>query len=451
MKARVLLIFIAVLVLGAGGLYWARSHGLSADNSWPAKPSWLPGAAILRDIAHLGASEQAKRRQPLVAVATAIAKTETFPIRRRSIGVMESPAVVIVRSRIDSQIVAQHVTDGQIVKKGHLLFTLDDQEVKAQLDKDEATLAKDQATEIKTGLDLGRMQKLVAKNAAARQQLDQAVAAAKGAAATVKGDEAQVEADKLRLSYTEIHAPISGRIGAVRVTPGNLVSANDMSGKGMVTITQLSPIRVAFTVAEDDLKLIRDAYWKNPPDKRPIVKVFTPGGRTPLASARLNYIAPTIDSASGTLTAKATFANKDDKLVPGEYVDVEIDLYSRPNAVMVPTIAVQTGPHGPFVFVVKPDKQINIQPVKLIGQEGNMTAIASGIKAGDHVVIEGQLKLEQGIRVTETVSHSDLSAQPPAGPAGSLSDRAFAKKAALHRSPTASAGAQMATEAANSR
>ncbi|ODA66049.1 Multidrug resistance protein MdtA precursor [Methyloligella halotolerans] len=197
-----------------------------------------------------------------IAVSTVIAEKADFPIRRRSIGVMESPAVVIIRSRIDSQILEQHVKDGQIVRTGDLLFSLDDREVKAALARAEATLEKDLANKARADLDLNRMKQLLERNAAAKQQLDQATADAKAAAATVASDRAQVDTEKLRLSYTEIRAPISGRIGSVRVTPGNLVSANDMSGTGLVTITQVRPIRVSFTVPEKDLALVRNAYWR---------------------------------------------------------------------------------------------------------------------------------------------------------------------------------------------
>jgi multidrug efflux system membrane fusion protein len=395
MKPRVLFSLIAVAVLAVGGAYL-----LSDDLIGPVRAANHRG--------HGGPDQ-------VVAVSTAVATKKDFPIRRRSIGVMESPATVVVRSRLDSQIMAQHVTDGQIVKKGDLLFTLDDRETKAQLAKDQAQLDKDLATQTRVEADLERTKQLLAKNAAARQQLDQATADSKAAAATVAGDRAAIETDQLKLSYAEIHAPISGRIGAVRVTPGNLVSANDMSGQGLATITQVKPIRVAFTVSEKDLALVRNAYWRKPPAPRAVVSVFTPGGTRPLASAPLNFIDPSIDSASGTLTAKATFPNEHYRLVPGEYVDVEIDLDKRPGAIMVPTIAVQTGQNGPFVFVVKPDKTVEIRPVTLIGSEGDETAIDSGLQAGDHVVIEGQLKLDKGTKVAETVTDSDLSASPPTG------------------------------------
>jgi membrane fusion protein, multidrug efflux system len=162
-----------------------------------------------------------------VPVTTAPAQAEDFAIRRRTIGIMETPATVVVKSRLESQVLEQHVKDGHLVKKGDLLFSLDDREVRATIARDEAQLAKDKATLARTEADLRRTEELISRNVAPRQQLDQITADNKGAAATVEADQAQLQADHLRLDYTKITAPIDGRVGAIRVTPGNLVSVND--------------------------------------------------------------------------------------------------------------------------------------------------------------------------------------------------------------------------------
>ena len=175
----------------------------------------------------------------VVPVITAKARLEDFSIRRRTIGIIESPAIVLVKSRIESQVLEQHVRDGQVVKKGDLLFTLDDREIQALIARDEAQLAKDNAALAQAEADLGRKEELIEKNVAPRQQLDQATAVFKAAQQTVEADQAVLQADRLKLGYAKLEAPIAGRVGAIRVTPGNLVSVNDATG--LVTITQVQP------------------------------------------------------------------------------------------------------------------------------------------------------------------------------------------------------------------
>ena len=337
-------------------------------------------------------------------VTTTPAVTEDFAIRRRTIGILESPATVVVKSRIESQVTEQHVRDGQLVHKGDVLFTLDDRVVKAAIARDEAQMQKDQATADRTQLDLERYQRLAETNATSRQQLDQATADHKIALAVVEADKAQLSADNLQLNYTKIEAPIGGRLGTIRVTPGNLVSVNDPTG--LVTITQVRPIRISFTLPERDLAALRKAYISKPPA---VVRVFEPGADKALATGELDFIDSLVDSSSGTIAAKAKFANEKFELWPGMYVDVEIDLSVRPKTVMIPTVAIQSGQSGPFVFVATSDKKAAMRKVELVGVEGDRTALVSGVNEGDRVIVEGQMRLVDGARVNEV-------AQPAAGP-----------------------------------
>jgi multidrug efflux system membrane fusion protein len=336
-------------------------------------------------------------RGAAVPVTTTPAQAEDFAIRRRTIGILESPATVVVKSRLESQVTEQHVRDGQLVKKGDVLFTLDDRVIKAMIARDEAQLEKDQASADRTQLDLDRYQRLSETNATSRQQLDQATADHKIALAVVEADKAQVRADNLQLGYTKIEAPISGRLSTVRVTPGNLVSVNDPTG--LVTITQVRPIRISFTLPERDLAALRKAYITKP---LAVVRVFEPGASEALATGELDFIDSLVDSSSGTIAAKAKFANEKFELWPGMYVDVEIDLAIRPKTVMIPTVAIQSGQNGPFVFVVTPDKKAEMRKVGLVGVEGDRTALASGVTAGDRVIVEGQMRLVGGTSVTDT-------------------------------------------------
>lgn len=329
-----------------------------------------------------GAHSSADRK---IAVTTAEAVEVDFPIRRQAIGLVESPASVTVMSRIDSQLLEQHVRDGQLVKEGDLLFVLDDKEIRAAIAKDEATIAKDEALHDQSTADLNRAQELLSRNAASRQQVDQATANEKAAAATVSADKAMLSTDHLKLAYTQIYAPIAGRVGAVRVTPGNLVKANDVSGGGLVTITQIQPLRVAFALPERDLSLLRGAMASQ---KLPVVRVTAPNGGAK-AEGKLDFIDNMVNSNSGTITAKATIANTDLALWPGQYVQVDVELSSMPDTISLPTVALQIGQEGSFVFVVGPEDKVDVRYVKVLGTDHDRTAI-SGVKVGERVVVEGR-------------------------------------------------------------
>jgi len=352
---------------------------------------WFSSSSTQRAAVQSKKSSQSGQRGGAVPVVTQLVTVEEFPIRRRTIGILESPATVIIRSRIDSQVLEQHVTDGDIVKKGILLFTLDDREIKATIARDEATIAKDQAALTQADAALRRTQELISKNVAPQQQLEQATAAFKAAQQTVEADQAVLQADQLRLGYAELKAPITGRIGAIRVAPGNLVSANDTAG--LVTLTQMQPLRVSFTLPERDLAALREAAQRTPPAT---VRVYTAADPEPLSSGTLDFVDSSVDSSSGTIAAKATFPNEHYKLWPGQYVDVEVDLAVMPNTATIPTVAIQSGQRGPYVFIAKADQSVEMRSVELAGAEGGRTAIRSGLNSGERIVVQGQLRLSPG-------------------------------------------------------
>jgi membrane fusion protein, multidrug efflux system len=351
-----------------------------------------PDVALDRGTTRKGAS--AGR---VVPVITAKAQLEDFGIRRRTIGILESPAIVVVKSRIDSLVLEQHIADGQLVNKGDLLFTLDDREIQALIARDQAQLAKDNAALAQAEADLGRKQELIDKKVAPQQQLDQATAAYKAAQQTVEADEAVLQADRLKLGYAKLQAPITGRVGAIRVTPGNLVGVNDAGG--LVTITQIQPIRVGFSLPERDLAALRKTSEAAQPAS---VRVYTAGSATPLATGALDFVDSSVDPTTGTIAAKALFANANLELWPGMYVDVEIDLGVRPKTVMIPAVAIQSGQKGPFVFVTKDDQTAEMRNIELAGIEGDRAALASGVPAGERVIVEGQMRLVNGARIAET-------------------------------------------------
>jgi len=269
----------------------------------------------------------------------------------------------------------------------------------------------------RTAADLERYQRLIQSNAAARQQLDQAIADHKSAQATVEADQAQLRTDNLRLGYTKIEAPIDGRVGAVRVTPGNLISVNDATG--LLTITQIAPIRVAFTLPERDFAALRNALSKSVPAA---VRVYTPGANDALATGQLDFVDSSVDSNSGTIAAKAVFANESLELWPGMYVDVEVDLDVRPKTALIPAVAIQSSQRGPFVFVATPDQKAEMRMIQVIAIDGDRAALRTGVKEGERVIVEGQMRLVDGARVTEVTSPAGerkgdtANAQPEVNP-----------------------------------
>ena len=382
MRTRTLLFLCAVVAAVAAAGMWGRSHfydPVTAEAADAARQQGAPGNPNMK---------------PAVPVRVAEVKTATMPITRRTIGWVEPIATVAVKSRVDSAIVEQRAREGAFVEAGDVLFVLDDREAKAAIARDEATLKKDQALLDLANANLERAQALAAKQTVSKQSLDQARSEARAAAAAVVSDRAIIEANKLTLSYTVISAPISGRLGSVAVTPGNLVGENDDTS--LVTITQMKPIRVTFTLPDRDLDPLRTALLNDPPA---IVRVFTKGTTEARAQGQLNFIDSSVDINSGTITAKAEFPNDRLELWPGQYFDVEIELGRRNDTPSIPTVALQVGQNGLFVFVVKDDNTAEVRNVTTAGANGDMTAIVSGLQAGERVVIDGQHQLAPGATV----------------------------------------------------
>jgi len=384
---------LAVVVAAIGGGYWF----MAPHSAGPAS-----------DTARAGRNGDGAP----VAVVTAAAQKADMPVRKRAIGFVETPASVVVKSRIDSQILEQHVTDGQFVKAGDLLFALDDRDIKAQIAKDEAAIARDEATHKRTLADLARYEQLLTRNAGTQQSVDQATADERSAAATILSDKATLEADKLKLGYTRILAPIDGRVGAVQVTPGNLVSANS-TGTGLVTITQMKPLRVSFTLPERELPVLQAALTAG--GGVPVTASVPDSGKPP-TEGKLNFVDSSVDMTSGTITAKAAFGNEDLALWPGQYVDVEIAADTLKNVTVVPTVAVQTGQKGPYVYIAKADQTVELRPVKVALSDGDRTALSEGVAPGERVVIDGQMRLKTGSRIREHDKDSKAKAAPQGTP-----------------------------------
>jgi len=385
MRTRSLLVICAVLAVVGGVVVWGKYHRVDPVSA---------EAAMQQGPKTQGPEQGQDSGKPAVAVKVAEVTQASMPIRRRTIGWVEPIATVAIKSRINSVIMEQRATDGQFVKKGDVLFVLDDREAKAAIARDEAAMAQHQAEVDRAHADLARTKTLVAKQTASRQTLDQALADAQAAEAAVAADRAVLQQDKLTLSYTTIAAPISGRLGAVGVTPGNLVAEN--GDVALVTITQMQPIRVSFTLPDRDIDALRAALAQYPPAP---VRVFTKGDNTARAKGTLSFIDSSVDVDSGTITAKAEFPNENLALWPGQYFDIEIELGLEAQASIVPTVALQVGQNGLFVFVVTLENKAEMRTVTVVGSDGDKSAVSAGLQPGERVVVDGQHRLSPGAPV----------------------------------------------------
>lgn len=362
-----------------------------------------------RATGHSGAAVQRPAVAP-IAVSVVAVQSGSFPVITRAFGNVLSPAVVQVGARISSQVMGIHVKDGQMVKAGDLLISLDDRALRAQLARDQAILARNSALVVSTTADLNRARDLVTKQAGTRQAFDAALAAKQGAEATVEGDKATIEADEIQLGFTEIAAPIDGRLGAVQVAVGDLVGGSTnapSSANSLVSITQVDPIDVIFRLPEADLPIFKRLLDTGNP---PTVKAMSSSTAETLATGVLSFIDSSVDTTSGTIVMRATFANTTLALWPGQYVDVEIEQGPLNGAAIVPTVALQPGQGGQFVYLVRADNTIEARPVKVALTEGAASAIAAGLEPGDRVVTEGQLQLKPGVAVRPTLAGANAQA-----------------------------------------
>ncbi|MGE7415964.1 efflux RND transporter periplasmic adaptor subunit [Methylobacterium tarhaniae] len=397
---RLVLVLLALVAAGAGWL--VQRHGGDTRAAWSTAREALPPAlaqhlpAAFAPPAPASPAPNPAAARPVVT--TVAAGVTDLALTRSAVGWVEPMASVVVRPRIDGVIVEQLARDGQVVKAGDVLYRLDDREIRAQLARNEAALARDQATQVRTQNDVRRVGELLSRSSASQAQFDLASAEAKVAAANVAASQAAIEADKVRLDYTTVRAPIAGRLGRVLVTTGNLVKGNESAGTGLVTITQMRPLRATFSLPERDLDGLRAALAR--PGTAP-VRVYPSGGEAVLAVGRLSFVDSSVDQASGTVTAWALFPNEDDRLWPGQYVRVEVDLGRRPGTVTVPQAAVQPGQEGSFVWVVRPDSTAERRTVEVITSRDGRAALSLGLKPGERVVVEGQFRVRQGLPVTE--------------------------------------------------
>lgn len=402
---------LAALTLGVA-VFRPEIAGLAA---WKAGSSGASAAGSVA--AGGGKGGRASGGERPVTVITATASEGDFPIERTSVGFLSSPTVVNINARVTSAVTEVAVKDGQTVKAGDLLFKLDDRALQAALQKDQAALAKDQAAEVSALADFNRDKDLLAKGAGTQQAYDQQMAALKGFQASVAADQAAIAADEVQLSYATITAPVDGRLGAVNTTVGNIVSASSNQGSSaatpLVTITQMAPLQVTFDLPESDVPMLQKAVEAGKADA---VSLTLPDGKDVVATGPLDFIDSSVDTTTGTIAARAAIANADGKLWPGQYVEVTVR-FGTLSAVGVPTVAVQQGQKGAYVFVVGADGKAAMRPVTVALTDGARTAIGAGLAAGDRVVVEGQGRLKDGTPVREQKADGDAGSPSGGGAA----------------------------------
>jgi multidrug efflux system membrane fusion protein len=328
-----------------------------------------------------------------VPVTAALAEAKPVPVQLSTIGHVEPISAVIVRARIDGQVTAVAVREGQSVKKGDVLFQLDDRQARAALDQAVATLARDQAQLAYARKQAERQKGLMRNDFVSHSQYDQATSTAEAMAGTVASDQAQVENAQTALSFTTLTAPIDGRIGSIGVKEGNTVQAS--STTPLLTINQIAPIYVSFSVPQDSLAALREAVAAGTVQ----VSATPTGDEKPPAVGTVAFYENAIDAATGTLGVRGVFTNEDERLWPGQFAEVVVTLRIEPNAITVPATAVEAGQNGSYVFVIKPDKSVELRPVTVSRSVGDVVVIASGLTPGDEVVTSGQLRLVPGAKI----------------------------------------------------
>lgn len=371
-----------------------------------------------------GAGGRGGRGGGAVPVVTGRAQTKAIPVTIPAVGTAEALATVQIRSQVTGQLSAIHFAEGQEVRKGQVLFTLDPRPFQAALQQAQAVLARDTATAKNSQSQQARYEDLYKRGLIARDQYESQSATASAQQATLAADQAAVETATLNLQYTTIAAPLGGRAGALTVHQGDLVRANDPTP--LLTINQMAPIYVGFSVPGRFLGDIRRYQAQRPlkvqarlqgsPTGPTQIAVASPEGRgegpkppaaAPVAAAgepaeegAVSFIDNAVDATTGTIKLKATFPNSSHRLWPGLFVQVTLLLTTDADALVVPTSAVQESQQGTYVYVVKPDRTAEMRTVRVERQQGDETVIAEGLKPGEEVVTDGHLRLTPGARVT---------------------------------------------------
>jgi len=347
--------------------------------------------------------------RPPAPVVVAVVEQRNIPVQITGIGNAEAYQTVQVRSQVNGQIEGVYFKEGQDVRKGQLLFTLDKRPFEADLERAIGLLQRDEAQAANSAAQAARFNALEQQGVVAQQLAEQQRAQAKADAAAVNSDRAAVNAARVQLQYTEIKAPLDARAGALLINQGNLVKANDTPF--LVQLNQITPLYVTFSVPETYIDEIRQYAPQNPKVQA------TPKGASSSAKPEvgsLTFIDNGVDMQTGTVKLKATFPNKGHVLLPGQYVDVVLNLSIQKNAIVVPTKSIQSGQQGDYVYVVTQQNVAEARPVKLAGNYQNLSVVSQGLQPGERVITDGQLRVVPNAKVA--VQSAAPSAAPTNGP-----------------------------------
>ena len=331
---------------------------------------------------------------PAVPVAVGTVVQKSMPIEITVIGAAEAFSSVAIRAQTTGQLNSVSFTEGDDVMAGQVLFTLDRRPMEAALQQAQANLDRDVAQAANAAQQAKRYDELAARGIATREQVDTSRTAVAALNATVEADKAAVENAKVQLQYATITAPISGRTGALMVHEGNLVRGNDTAP--LVVINQVAPISVTFAIPEARLPELKK-YMAGGALR---VTANPPNDDSAPATGRISFVDNSVDQTTGTIKVKGTFPNTDRRLWPGQYVNVIVTLTMDPAAIVVPSVAVQAGQQGSYVFVVNAEQKVDLRPVVVKRTGATETVIESGLKPGETVVTDGHLRLVPGARIT---------------------------------------------------
>ena len=417
-------IVIVVIVAAVGGAIWKIRKNAAEQ--------------VTTNSRTLGAGDRA------TPVMVAKVEQKTMPIYLTALGTVTAYYSVTIKTRVDGQLMSVNVREGQSVKKGQLLVQIDPKPYEAVLAQAQGTLVKDQATAANADAEAARYTALLNAGVVSKESQQLQISSAGQAQGSIAADQAAIQAAKVNLAYTRIVSPIDGVVGLRQVDPGNIVHASDATG--LLLVTQLQPITVIFTLPEDQLPQVQAVIKKG---GKVAVEAYDRSNSNHLASGTLLTLDNQIDTTTGTVKAKAVFDNKDSSLFPNQFVNVRLILQDRPNAIVIPAPALQTGAQGTFVYVVKPGAPpagseddaagtaagagrskpagtgadasgqagppsapyyVEARPVKVDLTEGSQLILANGVSAGEQVVVDGQEKLRNNAKVTP---------RDPSNPAGS--------------------------------
>jgi len=359
--------------------------------------------ASLAAILFTGCTTKTAQTAPSFTVPVTVAQAveKSVPIELTAIGSAEAYSNVSIKAQVNAVLEQVHIKEGQFVEKGDLLFTLDARPFDAALAQAQANLARDKAQAELDDVQAKRYSELYRAGVAPKEQLDQMQANADAQQAAVRADEAASESARLQLSYCKIYAPTSGRTGALQVYPGNIVKQNDVPV--LIVINQVTPIYIDFSIPEQYLGSV-DTFMK----RGRLAVEATPYGDTKSESGYLTFIDNTVDTTTGTIKLKGTFENTDHRLWPGQFSTVLLRLAEDERATVVPSQSVQTGQNGDIIWVVKTDKTVEQRNVKVGRTVGSESVILSGVRPGETVVTDGQLRLipDMKVQITNPVSPS---------------------------------------------